>query len=74
MVTLKKMTGETPEVHSDKGNQEKKDRIIDIIDIMELIDIRDFIDNMDLIDLIDIMDLILVTICIGHGVYKGAKC
>ena len=48
-----KMTGETPEVRSNKGNQEKTDRIIDIRDI---IDIMDLIYNIDLIDTMDLID------------------
>ena len=49
IIIIIKMTGETPEVRSEKEkkNQEKTDRIIyivDLIDIMELIDIMNLID------------------------------
>ena len=65
------MTGETPEVRSDKRKpiEDKQNHryhgspiidnidIIDIIDIMDLKDIIDLIDNMDLINIMDFIDI-----------------
>ena len=45
-----------------KGNQEKTDRIIDIIDIRDIIDIMDLVDIMDLIDIMGLKDII----CLIH--------
>ena len=45
-----KMTEKLRRYALTKGNQEKTDRIIDIIDIIDLIDIMDLIDIKDLID------------------------
>ena len=48
------MTGETPEVRSDKRKPRED---IDIIDSIDIIDIMNIIDNMDLIDIMDLLDI-----------------
>ena len=45
------MTGETPEVRSDKGKPREDNRIIDIIDNIDIIDI---IDSIYIIDILKI--------------------
>ena len=52
-----KITGETPEVRSDKRKPNEGRQIMDIIDIKDLKDIMDLIDKMDLIDIIDLIDI-----------------
>ena len=55
------MTGETPEVHSNKKtNQEKTVRIIDII--MDIIEIMDIIVIMDIIEIMDHIDIDIIDI------------